>query len=151
MLAAAAGLQASALTPDCTGVDFDISAPTEIRGDFPAMRVQVKSWSKPKGVGEDWLFPGLTEKRYNALAGPRRIPRYLFVVVVPEDPAKFAQGDTGTLQLSHAAYWHSLEDHARIESPSCNRKVTVRVPKRNLLTVTTLRALLDPMLVGGAT
>ena len=33
-LAAAAGLQCSRLSPDCTGVDFDISGPREVRGDF---------------------------------------------------------------------------------------------------------------------
>ena len=44
VLAAAAGLQCSPLTPDCTGVDLDISGTREVRGDFPCVKVQVKSW-----------------------------------------------------------------------------------------------------------
>ncbi|MER5626410.1 DUF4365 domain-containing protein [Streptosporangium sp. NPDC002544] len=147
VLAAAAGLQASVLTPDCTGVDFDISAPVEIRGDFPAMRVQVKTWTTPKGDDNDWIYPRLTEKRFNALAGgARRIPRFLFLVIVPDKVAEYAKGDEDGLLLSHAAYWHSLADHDRIDSPRCKGTVTVRVPKKNLLTVNTLRTLLDPAL-----
>jgi hypothetical protein len=161
VLAAAAGLQISPLTPDCTGVDFDISAPVEVGGDFPAMRVQVKTWATPKGDDNDWIYPRLTEKRFNALAGgERRIPRFLFLVIVPGDVAEFAKivphddasenmnGGKKGLLLSHAAYWLSLADQDRIESPRCKGTVTVRVPKENLLTVNSLRALLDPALVG---
>ncbi|RBQ20607.1 DUF4365 domain-containing protein [Spongiactinospora rosea] len=145
VLAAAAGLQASALTPDCTGVDFDISAPVEIRGDFPAMRVQVKTWARPKGDKDDWIYPRLTQKRFNALAGgERRIPRFLFLVIVPDDVSEYAKGDQEGLLLSHAAYWLSLADRDQIESPRCNSTVTVRVPKKNILTVKSLRELLDP-------
>ncbi|WP_176993673.1 DUF4365 domain-containing protein [Nonomuraea jiangxiensis] len=147
VLAAAAGLQASPLTPDCTGVDFDISAPVEVGGDFPAMRVQVKTWAKPKGDNDDWIYPRLTEKRFNALAGgERRIPRFLFLVIVPDDAAKYARGNKNGLVLSHAAYWLSLADRVRVENPQCNGTITVRVPKRNLLTVKSLRGLLDPTL-----
>lgn len=147
MLAAAAGLQASPLTPDCTGVDFDLTYPREVDGDFPCMKVQVKSWSRPRRQGEFWRYGGLTEKRFNALAGPRRVPRYLFVVMVPENAADFARADADSLRLHHAAYWMSLEDHKRLDGPRCDRRVEVLIPEANLLTVDTLLDMFDPLRV----
>jgi hypothetical protein len=134
-LAAAAGLQCSRLTPDCTGADFIIGGSREIRGDFPCVRVQVKSWSVPTESDGYWRYSGLTEKRFNALAGSdRRIPCFLFLVVVPPDTAKYAFADDTALRLSHAAYWVSLKDRHQIADPSCNRRVPILVPQQNLLT-----------------
>ncbi|WP_327045546.1 DUF4365 domain-containing protein [Microbispora sp. NBC_01189] len=145
VLAAAAGLQASPLTPDCTGVDFYLCLPREIDGDFPRIEVQVKTWSKPDRRNGYYHYRGLTEKRFNALAGRRRIPRYLFLVVVPHDTGAFAEVDEHALRLSHAAYWVSLEDEQRITTPQCKRKVEVRVPESNLLTADALLKLFDPL------
>jgi Domain of unknown function (DUF4365) len=151
VLAAAAGLQCSPLTPDCTGVDYDISGTQELRGDFPCMKVQVKSWSAPKGSDDAWHYGGLTEKRFNALAGPRRLPRFLFVVIVPRDTDTFAEADDDLLRLSRAAYWVSLENSPRIENPSCQRRVRLLIPKQNLLTAKSLRVLCEEAdLAGGA-
>ncbi|WP_169951109.1 DUF4365 domain-containing protein, partial [Microbispora sp. H11081] len=130
VLAAAAGLQANPLTPDCTGVDFYLCLPREIDGDFPRMEVQVKTWSMQKKRNGHRHHRGLTEKRFNALAGRRRIPRYLFLVVVPDDTGAFAEVDEHALRLSHAAYWLSLENEQRFTTPECKRKVEVRVPER---------------------
>ncbi len=142
-LAAAAGLQCSRLSPDCTGVDFDISGPREVRGDFPCIKVQVKSWSTASDSDRSWRYNRLTEKRFNALAGPRRVPRFLFLVIVPPDITRFAQVDENVLRLSHAAYWVSLEDRPKIAEPACNRKVPVLVPRENLLTTDKLVALCE--------
>jgi hypothetical protein len=143
VLAAAAGLQCSPLTPDCTGVDLDISGTREVRGDFPCIRVQVKSWSRPRETDGAWRYDGLTEKRFNALAGPRRVPRFLFLVIVPPDVGTYAYADDDCLRLSHAAYWVSLDGHEPLTEPSCQRKVQVLVPQKNLLTVRSLTDLLE--------
>ena len=140
-LAAAAGLQCSPLTPDCNGVDFDISGPREVRGDFPCIRVQVKSWSAPRESDGFWRFGGLTQKRFNALAGPRRIPRFL--VIVPSDVTAFARADANGLLLSHAAYWVSLRDRQKIAGPVCSQRVRVPVPRHNLLTADRLVGLVE--------
>ncbi|WP_283134648.1 DUF4365 domain-containing protein [Rhizohabitans arisaemae] len=145
VLAAAAGLQATPLTPDCTGVDFYLCLPREIDGDFPRMEVQVKTWSTPKSRNGRWHYRGLTEKRFNALAGKRRLPRYLFLVVVPPNAQDFVRADSHALQLSHAAYWISLEAEQRIDAPDCKRTVEVTIPESNLLTVASLLNLFDPL------
>ncbi|MCG5216108.1 DUF4365 domain-containing protein [Streptosporangium soli] len=145
VLAAAAGLQATPLMPDCTGVDFYLCLPREVDGDFPRMEVQVKTWSTPKIKDGYWQYGGLSEKRFNALAGERRMPRYLFVVIVPPNVEQFAQADKDALQLSHAAYWVSLADRQRIDGPDCKKRVQVRVPESGLLTVKSLLDLFDPL------
>ena len=65
----------------------------------------MKSWSTPRGSDEAWRYTGLTEKRFNALAGQRRVPRLLFLVIVPPDTGAFASADEELLRLSRAAYW----------------------------------------------
>jgi hypothetical protein len=148
-LAAAAGLQCSPLTPDCTGVDLDIAGTREVRGDFPCVKVQVKSWSAPREAGDAWRYGGLTEKRFNALAGVRRVPRFLFLVIVPPDTSAFADADEDLLRLSRAAYWVSFSNQTRIENPRCERRVQVLVPKHNLLTPKQLRTLCEEADLGG--
>jgi hypothetical protein len=144
VLAAAAGLGVSEVKPDCTGVDFVISATREIDGDFPAMMVQVKSWSKPVERLEGWRYNRLTQKRFNALAGRnRRFPRFLFLVMVPSDRTRHACVGEDVLSLSHAAYWVSLADHEQIQDAACERQVPIMVPRKNLLTVESLVALCE--------
>ena len=47
------------------------------------------------------------------------------------------------LRLRHSGYWVSLADQAPRDA-AVQRSVTVRVPKRNLLTVAAMRALMSP-------
>jgi hypothetical protein len=136
-------LQCSPLTPDCTGVDLDITGTREVRDDFPCVKIQVKSWSVPRESDGAWRYSGLTEKRFNALAGPRRVPRFLFLVVVPRDVSTYAYADEESLRLSQAAYWVSLADRAKVADPKCERKVPVLIPRQNLLTVEKLTSLCE--------
>jgi hypothetical protein len=151
VLAAAAGLGCSSLTPDCTGVDFAITGTREVREDFSCVMVQVKSWSVPRESGGAWRYGELTEKRFNALAGPRRVPRFLFLVVVPPDISEYSHADEHFLRLGRAAYWVSLAGHAKLAEPSCERRVPVLVPRRNLLTAKTLTSLCEDADLGGGT
>lgn len=143
VLAAAAGLTASKQQPDCTGIDFQITTTHLVQDDYPQIQAQVKSWSAPKITNGFWSYRGLTEKRFNALAGGNwRIPRLLFLVVVPHD-GSYARADDHMLRLSHAAYWISLGDVGKIAQPSCERRVQVLIPMSNLLTVETLTDLCE--------
>ncbi|WP_280265624.1 DUF4365 domain-containing protein [Nocardia wallacei] len=150
-LAAAAGLQVAKPQPDCTGVDLQLTVPSEYNGDFPQIQVQVKSWSVPKERDDSWRYHKLNEMQFDALAGRRIWPRYLFLVVVPGHSDEYAVASTSSLALAHAAYWVSLADEPRLEHPSRDRHRTVSVPKGNLLTVRTLQALFDSVMGGGGT
>jgi len=145
VLVSAAGLIAGQQDVDHTGVDFSIDFPGA-RGTarFPKIEVQVKSWSSPKGTELHWHY-SMDVNNYNNLAGEGfAIPRYLFLVIVPSDVRQFAHVDETSVRLSHCGYWASLRD-LPIVDPVAQGRVTVHVPKRNLLTVNGLRALLQPV------
>lgn len=142
-LAAAAGLTASRPHLDVDGVDWLIARPGAsgtIRS--PKIEVQVKTWSQAGETVEHWQGR-LDANHFNALAGAGfMVPRFLVAVVVPTDAADYADCDPARLALRHAAYWLSLADHDVLPSGDADRtRVQVRVPKRNLLTVATLTAL----------
>ncbi|GIH20682.1 DUF4365 domain-containing protein [Rugosimonospora africana] len=144
-LVSAAGLIAGQQDVDHTGVDFSIDFPGA-RGTarFPKIEAQVKSWSSPRGTDVHWHYP-IDVDNYNNLAGAGfTVPRYLFLVIVPADVRQFAQVDETSMRLNHCGYWASLHDRPLVD-PAVQRSVTVHVPRRNLLTVSGLRALLHPV------
>lgn len=129
--------------PDVFGVDLYVCGTDEIGDDYPLLAVQVKSWSVPRERDSHWRFDGLNEKQFNALAGDRRsTPRLLALVIVPREMELFASADEQLLHLSHAAYWMSLRDKQRFADPT-ERRVTVDVPRRQLLTVESLKWLCE--------
>jgi hypothetical protein len=91
-----------------------------------------------------WQYP-MEVSNYNNLAGEGFVvARYLFLIVVPDDVDQYAHVDENALRLRHCGYWASLRDLPVIDEKQ-QKTVTVRVPKRNVLTVSGLRALLQPM------
>jgi Domain of unknown function (DUF4365) len=145
VLASAAGLIAGKQDVDVTGVDFTIDYPGK-RGTtrYPKIEAQVKSWSNAAGTPDAWHYP-MEVNQYNELAGPGfQVPRYLFLILVPADRTMYAEADVNMLRLRHSGYWVSLADRAPI-NPAKQQNVTVYVPRSNLLTVATLRALMSPI------
>jgi hypothetical protein len=145
VLVSAAGLIAGQQDVDHTGVDFSIDFPG-VRGTarFPKIEAQVKSWSSPRGSDEAWHYP-MDIGHYNNIAGiDFSVRRYLFLIIVPSDVREFAAVDENSMRLSHCGYWHSLADQPFID-PATRDSITVRVPKRNKLTVPGLLALLNPV------
>jgi hypothetical protein len=128
---------ASKPEPDLGGNDFVIQGTAEVGDDYPLIKLQVKSWSESAGDDSSWHYRGLTEKQFNILAGERQVPIYLVLVLVPRDVACYTAADVDYLQLSHAAYWASLRTMEKVPNPG-KRKVPVRIPKGNLLTVRSL-------------
>jgi hypothetical protein len=142
VLASAAGLIASRPELDMMGVDLTLCYPGS-RGTtrFPMIDVQVKSWSRAAGSADAWRYP-MKVAHYNNLAGDAySVPRYLFLVVVPEESEQYAHADGDALQLRHCGYWLSLAGQPPIDVDE-QKTITVRVPKRNMLTVPALRGLL---------
>jgi hypothetical protein len=145
VLVSAAGLVAGKQDVDHTGVDFSIDFPG-VRGTarFPKIEAQVKSWSSPRGSEHAWHYT-MDIDHYNNLAGADfSVRRFLFLIIVPADVDKFAEVDEMSMRLSHCGYWLSLADQPVI-SPEKQGSITVRVPKRNKLTVPALLDLLSPV------
>jgi hypothetical protein len=94
------------------------------------------------GDTDSWAYR-LSTRQFNALAGRGfDLRRFLIMVTVPDAASRFAVCDADCMRLHHAAYWVSLADQELLaDGPGAPASVAVRVPRRNLLTPTTLRAL----------
>lgn len=144
VLASAAGLIVSRPELDADGCDFTIShkGPSGATR-HPKIDVQVKSWSQPICSDRHWKYR-MRGRHFNELAGTDfALPRFLVLVIVPEDCANYATTRHDVAELKHAAYWLSLQDRQPVNGAP-EAKIPVDVPVDNLLTVDTLRTLMTP-------
>jgi hypothetical protein len=142
-MASSAGLLISRPSLDIDGVDWLIGFPGQLGTvRSPKMEVQVKSWSVPEGDEDAWAYR-MRLRHYNALAGGGfEVRRYLVLVIVPADVAGYATCEHDAMRVSHAAYWTSLADRPVLPGGENDSKtVVVPVPRSNLLTPETLKAL----------
>jgi hypothetical protein len=142
-LACAAGLLASRPHLDIDGVDWSIGFPGPVgKARSPKIDVQVKTWSAPDGADDAFRYR-MQVRHFNALAGPGfLVPRYLLLVTTPAEPDEYAVCDAEALSLRHAGYWLSLTDQDALPVNAEEAKtVVVSVPRRNLLTPQSLKAL----------
>ncbi|GAB3922143.1 hypothetical protein GCM10029976_010190 [Kribbella albertanoniae] len=146
---ASGGLLVSQDDVDHDGIDLCIKQPGRIGSSFsPRIDVQVKTTSRPRRRAAVLDFDGLDQVQFNRLASADvMVPCYLFLIVVPIVSADYAALRTGGLLLREVGYYVSLRDSETFDEPRKDRKVRVRVPVANVLTVPALRRLLGP---GGA-
>ncbi|WP_211361745.1 DUF4365 domain-containing protein [Pseudonocardia cypriaca] len=69
------------------------------------------------------------------------VPRYLFLLTVPREAARYADLNHHGLLLRHIDYWTSLHAHQTV--PEGLASVRVKVPTANVLTVPRLRDLVE--------
>ena len=142
VLASAAGLIVWKADLDVDGVDLLLRLPDHA---FPAIDVQVKSWSRPRRSGGTWRFDGLNEVQFNKLAGrDYLIPRYLFLVVVPDDPGQYSAVSADGMLLRHQGFYLSMREETQVSQPNPARRHVVHIPIGNILSVRSLRTLMFP-------
>ncbi|MBW8484056.1 DUF4365 domain-containing protein [Actinomadura parmotrematis] len=143
VLASAAGLVVQKEDIDVDGIDLGLRYPGRVGGlSFPAIEVQVKSWSAPRVVDGELRYGGLNEVQYNHLAaGPFTVPRFLFLVLVPRERDAYARFETDGMMLRQLGYYRGFEGEQGIGDPSNRRRRAVRVPLGNVLTARTLLSL----------
>lgn len=142
VLAVAAGLTTAKENLDIRGVDRTINLPGERGHDRPALvEVQVKAWT-PHGKPDDFWHFRMSVKHYNMLVGKFGIPRYLFLVVLPADPADWIESTPDGIRIKQGVYWANLMGRPLSTAPG-ESKLTVKVPRENLLTVDGLVRLFD--------
>jgi len=142
-LASAAGLVLAQSNLDVDGVDWLIAHPGPMGVQrSPKIEVQVKTWSTSDGDEKAWRYR-MSVAHFNMLAGPGfELRRYLVLVTVPKSPDEYAVCNRDAMRLGHAAYWTSLRDEPiRPPSDARGKSVVVAVPKQNILTADTLKAL----------
>ena len=106
--------------------------------------LQVKSWSTGQVSSDGFFHYPLEVAAYNHLAAPGHdVRHYLILCLVPIESSGYANAGHDGLQISRAAYWHSLRHMTPDESLIPTSKKVVLVPQSHLLTPATIRALVD--------
>ena len=128
---------------DRDGLDGRVCARGAIVGgvsvESPSLGFQLKATSSLKKALDPIPFC-LRKKNYDDLRGVRGEPRYLALLVLPADPAHWLRNDDHELGLRHCMYWCSLEN----EPANGNRRsTTVYLPRKNILDVNGLHALME--------
>lgn len=113
----------------------------------PQIEVQLKCTSQNTGTNEYLKFV-LPIKNYNDLRGDGLLcPRYLFVLVVPDDVEKWMLHDNTHTTIMHCCYWISLMD---FPDTSNTTNITIEIPRENLLTSGSLLSLMMSASIRGA-
>lgn len=141
-LAAHAGLNKGKFDVDDDSIDIIFQHKGHIGGHLrsPQIQLQLKCTSQDLVNGEVIKFP-LSRKNYDDLRGEDFIvPRYLAVLVVPDDIKEWVQHNDNHIALFNSCYWISL----RNAEPTDNAvSVTVEVPLEQKLTSETLRSMIN--------
>lgn len=110
------------------------------------LKVQLKATvALPTDLGSHFSYSIKKVQQYNDLrASAYAIPRILVVLFLPKDISSWMHVSHDALALRRSAYWVSLVGAPATSSSS----VTVYLPKANLLTPESLRALFEDLSVG---
>lgn len=140
-LAAHAGLNRCTFSVDDDSVDitFQGKGYPGLRRN-PLIQLQLKCTSQELIKGDVIKFP-LSRKNYDDLRGDDVVaPRYLAVLLVPEETEQWIQHHEGHMTLHNTCYWISLRDAPPTDNAM---SVTVDLPLVQRLTT---ESLLDMMM-----
>ncbi|MGX7006040.1 DUF4365 domain-containing protein [Caballeronia sp. KNU42] len=126
-MATQAGLNTGVMRVDNQSIDLDVdgTCPTAIVNRFPKIRLQLKCTSQ-KVVKNGIIKFRLPRKNYDDLRDDRlTIPRYLIVLLVPDDPTEWIEHHDQHMSLHNTCYWTDIQPIADIGK---KRTVTVDIP-----------------------
>lgn len=106
----------------------------------PQLYVQLKCTSR-EVLDENYLKYPLRIKNYEELRVPKQYPPLILVVVlVPDNVNDWLHQSEDELCLRRCGYWISLAG----ETPTQNQEtVTISIPRKNILTINTLKSLMQ--------
>lgn len=147
-IASVAGYRTAEPNVDDDSIDWCVKA----RGIYgrrrsPQLDLQLKCTERLPNKNGSFGFP-LSEKNYSDLRGDDvHVPRILVVVFVPDDIDSWLDQSEERLLMKHCAYWVSLRD---APETSNLKRVTVRLPRTNLFTVSALGSMMQRIGDGGS-
>ena len=138
-VAATAGVTCQLQDEDIDGVDIMLR-----KGRWPALDVQVKSWTVPVERGGCFKYR-LKRRNYDILResgeGTRGNPIILVLVVMPAEGEKWLSLDDEGMLLRGRACWVSLEGMP--PSPLQGDKLLIDVPTANVFSPEALTAMME--------
>lgn len=142
-LAAQAGLNRGQFSVDDDSIDITFQAKGKFgpgRRRSPMIQVQLKCSSQDL-ISDKVIKLPLKLKNYNDLRGDEVVvPRYLAVLLVPDDSGKWIVQYDDHIELFKSCHWVSLRDLGPTENKST---VTVDVPLAQRLTSQTLLEMME--------
>ncbi|MGQ7273978.1 DUF4365 domain-containing protein [Marinobacter sp. V034] len=106
----------------------------------PQFDAQLKCTANNDGE-EGFLKFSLSLKNYNDLRGDNILcPRYLFVLVVPEDCQEWLVHHSNFSIIKHCCYWFSLRSMPTVENRT---SVTIKIPRSQRLTSESMLYLME--------
>lgn len=141
-LAAHAGLNKGKFEVDDDSIDVVFKSKGHVHSLIrsPQIEFQLKCTSRDLVAGEVIRFP-LSRKNYDDLRGDNfAAPRYLAVLIIPEDTDAWVAHNEEHIALYNNCYWVSLRDAGPTENTTT---VTVDVPLVQRLTTETLRQMIE--------
>lgn len=141
-MAAQAGLNRvdASVDDDSVDVSFKTRGFRQRSVRNPQIDFQLKCTSQELIHGDELRFP-LSRKNYDDLRGDDVVcPRYLAVLVVPEDVQSWIENNNDSISLLRNCYWVSLRD---AEETQNTNSVTVRIPLAQRLTSQVMRQMIE--------
>jgi hypothetical protein len=140
-MAAQAGLNTGNMKVDNQSIDLDVdgACPSAVANRFPKIRLQFKCTSQKVVKNGVIKFP-LSRKNYDDLKNDRLIvPRYLIVLLVPDDPKDWLVHKDDHMTVHNTCYWTSIQPIPNIGK---RKTVTIDIPMTQRLDTDTLRHLI---------
>lgn len=106
--------------------------------------LQLKTVTNPVITDNIMKYP-LKIKNYNDLVGKRRNPKYLFVMIIPNNKKRWIHKFNNGIFLSCKCYWVNLANYSRSEN---KKSVTVDIPMHQELTSESLTEMLKCAIEG---
>lgn len=141
-VASAAGYAMFHHSVDDDSIDLGIAQRIGYRGlpRAPRLDLQLKCTAETNWKNDVLSF-ALKKKNYDDLREVElTVPRILVVVCVPESPDDWVDQNEERMVLRHCGYWYSLKGLP--ERPEVKTSVTVKIPRKNALTVVSLHELM---------
>lgn len=126
---------------DLDGIDLTISAPGILGSrQRPRIDMQVKCTSTSILHKDCIKFPLEIEAYENLRYDNPTIPQFLVVVLVPTDVDDWLKNTEDELSIKRCGYWKSLKGAL----PTTNTdKITITIPRGNLLTIAALEKIMS--------
>jgi hypothetical protein len=129
--------------PEVDDASIDLGIAGRVAHDIPCrprIELQLKC-SSAKALRRDHIVYPLKLKNYDDLRlNDPIVPRILVVVLVPDDESLWLRQTEEDLTLRRCAYWRSLRGMGESRALA---KVSIRLPRQNLLSVEGLQALME--------
>ena len=140
-IASQEGHEVSFRGTDIDSIDNSIHS---IEGKRPQIDFQLKSTSSPNYIHDNQTISlRIPIKNYNDLRIETINPRIIIVVILPIDINNWMEYDIDKIILYSSSYWVSILGHEEKNNADKDGKVTIHIPKTNILNSNQLKILFN--------